>query len=282
MVFPSLVFLVWTASSTASNTIEVFSPSPHLEGDVLEISADSVEYSVGEKAELVAFGKKWATHILNGEPFDRYGLVAVPLGTRSGQHLLRHTMNGVTISSITLSVEGLPPIKISLKVPSMTKKTVAALGKENKVMKDVYAETTPERLWSGVFRLPCDGRMTEAFGVMRDYNKGEYSWRHLGVDYGLTKGAKPDIVAAQAGRIVLVKQMEAHGGTVAIDHGWGLYTTYLHLGKIYVKKGQSVKAGEVVGEMGASGIATGTHLHWGAKLLGTTVNPLSLLRLSLE
>ena len=69
------------------------------------------------------------------------------------------------------------------------------------------------------------------------------------------------------------------GNVVVIDHGYGLQTIYAHLNKITVQKGQKVKKGEIIGEVGKTGRVTGPHLHWGASLKGIRFNPFSLLRL---
>ena len=66
------------------------------------------------------------------------------------------------------------------------------------------------------------------------------------------------------------------GGTVILDHGGGLFTTYFHLSRIDVTPGQTVAAGGRIGAVGATGRVTGPHLHWGARLDGARINPLDL------
>jgi murein DD-endopeptidase MepM/ murein hydrolase activator NlpD len=72
------------------------------------------------------------------------------------------------------------------------------------------------------------------------------------------------------------------GRGVFIDHGLGFYSMYFHLSEVLVKEGDLVKAGQVIGKVGATGRATGPHLHWGVKLNGARVNPYALLELSFK
>ena len=70
------------------------------------------------------------------------------------------------------------------------------------------------------------------------------------------------------------------GKGVFLDHGLGLYSMYFHLSEVSVKEGDAIMRGQVIGKVGASGRATGPHLHWGVNLNGARVDPLALLKLS--
>ena len=85
--------------------------------------------------------------------------------------------------------------------------------------------------------------------------------------------------AANRGRVVLAKDLFFSGNAVFIDHGHGLYTTYLHLSKIDVAVGDIVERGQQLGLAGATGRVTGPHLHWGVRLLDARVDPFSLVRM---
>ncbi len=76
--------------------------------------------------------------------------------------------------------------------------------------------------------------------------------------------------------MALAADLYYSGGTVILDHGGGLFTTYFHLSRIDVTAGQTVAAGARIGAVGATGRVTGPHLHWGARLDGARINPLDL------
>jgi murein DD-endopeptidase MepM/ murein hydrolase activator NlpD len=88
-----------------------------------------------------------------------------------------------------------------------------------------------------------------------------------------------DVAASNDGVVRLTVDHIFSGRGVYVDHGLGFYTMYFHLSEILVKDGDLVTAGQIIGKVGASGRATGPHLHWGVKLNGARVNPYTLLDL---
>ena len=138
------------------------------------------------------------------------------------------------------------------------------------------ARSSPRPLWDGAFIWPLEGpiRITSEFGLIREVN-GRVSGRHSGLDLAAPSGTP--VRAANAGRVVLAREHLVTGNTVLIDHGWGLFTSYLHLSSMAVREGQMVRKGEVIGRVGATGFATGPHLHWAAWLPRAFVDPRLLL-----
>jgi murein DD-endopeptidase MepM/ murein hydrolase activator NlpD len=119
-------------------------------------------------------------------------------------------------------------------------------------------------------KLPAAGRLSSRFGVRRVLN-GEPRAPHAGLDVAIATGTP--VAAAAAGRVLAVEDFYFTGGTVVIDHGQGLLTLYAHLSRIDVQPGQTLQRGEAIGASGASGRATGPHLHWVVVLGGTAVDP---------
>src|SRR5439155_1580080 len=89
------------------------------------------------------------------------------------------------------------------------------------------------------------------------------------------------VVAANTGRAALVGEFFFPGRLVVLDHGLGLYTLYFHLDSVAVSEGERVERGQTIGGVGASGRATGPHLHFGAQVGAARVDPTALLGLTL-
>jgi murein DD-endopeptidase MepM/ murein hydrolase activator NlpD len=147
---------------------------------------------------------------------------------------------------------------------------------DGKKIQEIYANPTPEKLWSGAFRLPLGpGIHGRNFGVRRVLN-GEASSPHTGVDFPAPTGTP--VHAAQRGRVMLAEMLYFGGNAVIIDHGLGVYTFYGHLSKIDAKVGEMVAAGTLIGEVGATGRVTGPHLHWALNVNHARVNSVEILR----
>ncbi|MFS8798852.1 M23 family metallopeptidase [Synechococcus sp. R6-10] len=144
---------------------------------------------------------------------------------------------------------------------------------------------SPEKYWQGYFHRPAQGPVTTAFGVRRYYN-GQFAedYYHRGIDYAGPVGAV--VVAPAAGWVRLVgyesEGFRVHGNTIGIDHGQGVTSLLLHLSRIDVREGEWVEAGQPVGAIGATGTATGPHLHWGLFVHNHSVDPVPWLHLAIE
>jgi murein DD-endopeptidase MepM/ murein hydrolase activator NlpD len=144
-------------------------------------------------------------------------------------------------------------------------------------LRAIFAGVTPEKLWNGRFRVPLDGVTTGGnFGRRRVLN-GQPGSPHSGVDFPAAAGTP--VHASQSGRVVLAEELFFSGNTVVLDHGLGIYTLYGHLSSVDVKAGDDVAAGTVLGNVGATGRATGPHLHWGLTVERARVNALEIVRL---
>jgi len=152
-----------------------------------------------------------------------------------------------------------------------------ALEKEK--VKAVLAVLTPERFWAHAFIVPVEGPVTGAFGSKRILN-GQPRNQHNGEDIAAPLGTP--VKATNDGIVKMVDEHFFSGKGVILDHGLGLFTMYFHLDTTAVKEGERVKRGDVIGTVGQSGRATGPHLHWGAWLNGSRVNPFALAKLPLD
>ncbi|GMN02553.1 peptidoglycan DD-metalloendopeptidase family protein [Erythrobacter sp. MTPC3] len=134
------------------------------------------------------------------------------------------------------------------------------------------AKTTGAHGWKQDFAWPVKGRISGRFGRQRIY-RGEPGSYHSGIDIAPGNGV-PFASPAQ-GVVVLARTgFSLEGGLIIIDHGNGLNSAFLHASKIAVSEGDEVKQGQYIGNVGASGRATGPHLHWSLKWNDARLDPL--------
>jgi murein DD-endopeptidase MepM/ murein hydrolase activator NlpD len=138
---------------------------------------------------------------------------------------------------------------------------------------------TPEKLWNGIFKSPAPEIYSKCwpslFGSRRSYNGSAYSYFHSGLDF--CGGVGTEILAPADGKVVFAGPLTVRGNAIMIDHGWGIYTGYMHLSEIRVAEGDEVKPGQVIGLVGGTGRVTGPHLHWEVWAGGVQVDPLDWL-----
>lgn len=143
----------------------------------------------------------------------------------------------------------------------------------------LFTRGEPKRLFEGRFDSPIPGAPSSRFGERRVFN-GQPRAPHSGADLRARKGVP--IKAPAAGKVVLAGPLFFQGLTVVLDHGLGVTTLYAHLSQLGVKAGQTVKKGQVIGRVGATGRVTGPHLHWALKWRSARVDPFSLTSLDLD
>jgi murein DD-endopeptidase MepM/ murein hydrolase activator NlpD len=125
---------------------------------------------------------------------------------------------------------------------------------------------------------PATGRISGVYGSQRVFN-GVPKRPHFGLDIANKTGST--VVAPWSGKVVLaVDDMYYSGGTLIIDHGFGVTSTYIHLSKITVEVGQEIKQGEKIAEIGATGRVTGPHLDWRINWFNERLDPALLFDLN--
>jgi hypothetical protein len=166
----------------------------------------------------------------------------------------------------------LPPEMVELDDP-----TLQRVLKEQKIMQGLWKEPIPDLFWRGAFMKPIPGKVVGPFGKGRIINEQPRS-PHTGVD--LRGAAGTPIQAMNRGKIVLTDDHFFSGQSVVIDHGGEIISMYFHLEKILVQKGDMVEKGQIIGLVGATGRASGPHLHWGVRINGVRIDPMTLLDIS--
>ncbi|HLO77797.1 MAG TPA: M23 family metallopeptidase, partial [Magnetospirillum sp.] len=163
-------------------------------------------------------------------------------------------------------IEGLPPAKVTPDPAEL-----ARIKAENELVAARRAVITLEPLFLGGVVSPADGPVSGVFGSQRVLN-GEARAPHSGTDIAAPAGAP---VRAIADGVVTLAHPDMFftGKTVMIDHGLGLQSVYAHLSRLDVLEGARVTRGQTIGAVGASGRATGPHLHWGVSWLDARLDP---------
>jgi murein DD-endopeptidase MepM/ murein hydrolase activator NlpD len=151
---------------------------------------------------------------------------------------------------------------------------VARIQQEAVLLNSLFDKTLPDRLWAFDAARPVEGVAVSGFGVRTILN-GRAGGPHNGLDLAAVTGTP--IFAPTGGIVVYAREFYYTGNTVVLDHGQGLYSTLAHLSAIDVHEGDRVSKGALVGKVGATGRVTGAHLHWGVRLHGARVDPLSLI-----
>lgn len=219
----------------------------------------------------------------SGEPAGYLGLVGIDMqdapGTyelavavKHGEEVKRLSFN-VLVAKEKFNVEHL---KLPKDKVDLDDKSLARWKMEQEQLRQALAENSALRLWHSHFVEPVSGKRTGIFGSVRIMN-GQPRNPHNGEDIGAPLGT--DVAATNDGIVRLTVDHFFSGRGVIVDHGLGFYSMYFHLSEILVKDGDFVKAGQIIGKVGATGRATGPHLHWGVKLNGARVNPYALLDL---
>jgi murein DD-endopeptidase MepM/ murein hydrolase activator NlpD len=210
-------------------------------------------------------------------PLDRVAL--------QGIHALAEP--GLVDMSLTFAPTGGPPFSLVqpvrlqagdyareyVTVPSETLDPANTVP-EDKEIASLLAPATPTRMWDGPFAFPTDYHDTfpSVFGTRRNYNATGWNYYHTGLDlYG---NKDTEIRAAAPGVVVFAGPLTVRGNATYIDHGWGVYSGYLHQSQIFVKPGDRVEAGQLIGMVGNTGRVTGPHLHWEIWVGGVPVQPL--------
>jgi murein DD-endopeptidase MepM/ murein hydrolase activator NlpD len=272
------VFLGWGPCFALGETWRVAGiPSVVRQGDVFRIrlTADGVGAPWGD------FQGKEISFYPEGQGKGYAALVGVDLESPAGIYPLSVTPSEggrgsrwrfeVKVIEAFFGVQRitLPPEMVDLDPQSLKR----AKGEARKIHA-LWATRSENRWWDGDFVFPVEGAISSDFGVRRILN-GQRRSRHNGIDIRASRGKK--VVCPNGGRVAMVDEFFFGGNTAVIDHGEGLYSFFMHLDRVAVRMNQAVHKGDVLGTVGATGRATGPHLHWGVSLNGARVDPLSLM-----
>jgi len=163
-------------------------------------------------------------------------------------------------------IDGLPPSQVTPKAEDLKR-----INKEAALIRNKRRIDGANTDFLTGFTWPVDGQISGVYGSQRVLN-GTPKRPHYGVDIAASTGTP--VRAPAPGMVSLVyPDMYFTGGTVMVDHGHGLSSIFIHLSKTHVTEGQRVERGDIIAEVGATGRATGPHLHWGMNWFDRRLDP---------
>jgi hypothetical protein len=207
-----------------------------------------------------------------------YGLMPVGVEDAPGDEKLEFLdLSGAVLQELTVTIHDAHYPKQNIVIaPEISQ--LHASSDEAATVKAFLTSVSDTRFWDEPLRAPVPGCMNSTFGSSRLHNGKPTGDYHGGVDQRGAPGTP--IHATAAGIVRIARMFPLRGGTVAIDHGQGLETIYMHQSRIAAREGQEVKVGDVIGYVGSTGRATGPHLHWSLYANGHSVNPLQWVKLT--
>ncbi len=249
----------------------ILSSSKVVPGDTLRIILEEIDpkvqykirfrdktypaYPIGVDAQRTLIG------IALGSTFGTFPL-EIKQATRDGWKLAKTYQ--IEVSSIVYATEN---VNFSAQKTALMKLDHQESARIGRMLKT----PTAEQQWEGDFDPPIQGKSVGEFGVKRLANGTQERGFHKGVD--LEGKAGTPILAANSGTVAMAYPFKMHGRTVIVNHGQGIMTIYLHMKMFNVKPGQKVRKGEILGQVGSTGLSTAPHVHWGLYVHGVAVNP---------
>ncbi len=238
-------------------------PEKIIQGEVIKLTAGS---------DIKSARMDGRTITLFAQPDgQQLGLMPVPVMTKPGVYTLE-------LLDATHEVAGKIPVTVldahyhreNITIAPAVASLAPSPG-EQKTVGDFEKIESDARYWKEPFTPPVPGCVTSPFGSLRMHNGKLTGSFHAGLDQRGAAGTP--IHPITPGVVKLVEKYNLRGGTVAIDHGQGVESIYLHMSDFNAKVGQQVTTSDTIGYVGSTGRSTGPHVHWTIYVHGEAMNP---------
>ena len=247
---------------TRTNVVPVTVPQGGLV--IGRTAPDAIVEFAGRRLRVTPYGS-----FAFGVARDATGSLVVSI-TQPGSAPATHQVAVTPRDWPTERISGVPPSTVN---PSPA--IAARIEREQALVVAARARNDARADFAQKFAWPVQGRISGRFGNQRVYN-GSPGAAHSGMDIAAPSGTP--VKAPAAGLVTFANpDLYLTGGTVLLDHGHGVSSNFLHLSRLDVAVGDRIEQGQVIGAVGATGRATGPHLHWGMNWFDVRIDPLLLL-----
>jgi len=240
-----------------------------------------VETTNGESPQV-----QWMNQELFMAPFGNgktwFGFFGADLKLKPGSYplVVKIPSTGVR-KQIDIAVQskdfGVRQLTLPKEMVDLDTVTLERVKREAAIMKEVLEAPPTAPQWKGPFVKPVNGEVVGTFGQASIIN-GMPRSPHSGVDLKAETGTP--VLSINSGRVVLTGEHFFNGLFAVIDHGGAALSMYFHLDQILAQRGDRVEKGQVVGLVGATGRATGPHLHFGIRINGARIDPMQFIKVN--
>lgn len=255
----------------------VVSSDQVIQGDPFLISLEGV---TGAELKKITFqNRTLPVFIYKNKPT---AIVGIDLAAKTGVYPVIAQITGTTTLTHNISIVLRKKIEAPLGIPEKLggntkegeKTLVQALNIEAETLRKIVSTST--RLWKEDFGYPIKNIfITDDYGYSRQ--TVSVSIAHKGTDFRAKEGT--EVFAMNDGVVLLAREFTAYGKLIALDHGQGIVTLYLHLSNMKVKEGDRVVKGELIGLSGQTGYAEGAHLHISVRVHNLSIDPIVFMKL---
>ena len=281
----ALLFSESLAAAPAGEGVRLTAPESVARGDafvarlISDAPVDTASFFWRGKRHVVAAreleegpqGRAWQAEILLPAPLEEKAQ-SLSLGVCTGKKCPKpESSREVRLFDRKRPVQRLT---VDRKYVAPPPEEAARIRRDRQKVAAALAQPLPEQLWELPLDRPVPGTVSSLFGLKRVFN-GQPRGMHRGLDLRGAEGSP--IRACADGVVALVDNLYFSGNAVYINHGNGVFSSYLHMSKPLVQPGERVRRGQVIGLVGATGRVTGPHLHLGLVVQGESVDPQPLL-----